>query len=172
MVHRFALARTFLAMEKAQIDRKPPLTVGRFVTALAAAALFCLTNNTHAATTTVTFQQGVGGYVGTQDTTLRDDATGQTPQGNTGELTADGAGPAAHTLLRFDNMFGTGVGQIPPGATITSAILRLQTTDNGNRCWGHRALVTWDEATATWNSMVAGVTVATGELADAPDFNF
>ena len=39
----------------------------------------------------------------------------------------------AGMLVRFDNLFGTGPGQIPPGSTITSATLRVRQLTAGTK---------------------------------------
>lgn len=77
--------------------------------------------------------------------------------------TVDGDNPASSgqkdiTILRFDNLIGDGASQIPAGATIHSAVLKLQSTDGGHSATFHKMLAPWTAATATWNSMTAGVT--------------
>jgi hypothetical protein len=114
----------------------------------------------------IVFQQGVNGYAGTQDTELRG-GNGQnaTPQGTRADFinidNSDGT-PAApsHGLIRFDNIVGTAPGQIPPGAVIRSATLRLSSTGtsaNGDQVNMYRMLTDWNQATATWDSLNAGV---------------
>ena len=110
---------------------------------------------------TVTFRQGTNGYTGTVDTMLRErypnDNYGiafvTSPQGETGYHTQG--------LLQFGNLFGTGPGQIPVGATIVSATLTLMTTNPAADAGTiNPMLVSWN-ASSTWNSMVGGVTVGT-----------
>jgi hypothetical protein len=110
--------------------------------------------------TTFTFRNGVGGYAGTQDNYV----ASSTPTTNFGAATivkvdsVDGAsnGPV-HGLLRFDDVFGAGNGQIAPGATIDLATLTLNTTNaTANPVNIHRMVGAWDEA-STWNSLTAGV---------------
>jgi hypothetical protein len=72
----------------------------------------------------------------------------------------DGAGDHEQGLLRFEGLFGTGPGQIPPGAQIERAILTL-TTEGLNAASSsgaafHRMLVAWDED-STWDSLGGGV---------------
>ena len=58
-------------------------------------------------------------------------------------------------MLRFDNIFGGGATQIPPGSIINSAEIQFFYC-NGNGglpVWFHRMLETWDESNVTWNSM-------------------
>lgn len=80
-----------------------------------------------AATTVSMFQQTAGGYAEAADTTLAQ----RSPHGN---FAAAGAvrveatpGHVSQALLKFGGLFGTAAGQIPPGATIHSARLRLTT---------------------------------------------
>lgn len=106
----------------------------------------------------LSFQQGnAAGYTGTQDTGIRS-GTPDTTEGGDAVINVDGDDNGIHqALLRFDNVFGVGAGQIPPGATITAATLTLNQTDNGNPHALHRMLVNWDQSTATWNTLVGGV---------------
>ncbi len=108
----------------------------------------------------VSFQQGVAGYVGTVDTFLQQNA----PTANNGAITplnVDGDDPAGtgldvQALLRFDNLFGTAAGQIPPDATLQTATLQLQISNAGNSLNLHRMLANWSAAD-TWNSLAGGV---------------
>ena len=111
---------------------------------------------------TATFQQGVSGYTGTQDTFI-DEFQPITDKGN--EITVDidlfdgGTDATTQGLLRFDNIFGPAAGQIPVGASITSAELTVNVTNVSNSAAQitlHRMLVNWNEA-STWDSMVNGV---------------
>ncbi|HOX57220.1 MAG TPA: DNRLRE domain-containing protein [Candidatus Paceibacterota bacterium] len=54
-------------------------------------------------------------------------------------------------LLRFTNIFGAGLGQIPPGAKIVFAELTLNVEDSGHGALFNRMLVDWDSDGATWN---------------------
>ena len=111
--------------------------------------------------TTVGFQEGVNGYTGTQDTYL-DENFPTTSQGSATTLQVDlddGGGAEQHTLIKFDNLFGAGVGQIPLGSTIISASLTLDVSDisvSSATVSLHRMLSTWDE-TSTWNLMTNGI---------------
>src|SRR5688572_10356134 len=80
---------------------------------------------------TATFQQGVNGYAGTADTYGRADQT-TTRFPNAAIVLVDNDNPIAHGLLRFDNIFGTGAGQVPPVAMILSASLTLRTSNDGD----------------------------------------
>jgi hypothetical protein len=121
----------------------------------------------HAAT--ATFQQGVNGYTGTADTDLNATEPDRV-QGNDTAVLVDQNAPIAYGLIRFDNIFGTGPGQVPPTATITSATLTFVTSNVGDPIFGFRLLVPFDEATSTYNTMVNGVSIADGELFETSDF--
>lgn len=82
------------------------------------------------------------------------------PTGNTaaGLSVAGSTGTAnSQVLLRFDNIFGNGPGQIPLGAIITSAYLDMDVNDTGQGPVFRRMLTGWDANTATWNSMTGGI---------------
>ena len=62
-------------------------------------------------------------------------------------------------LIRFDNIFGEGPGQIPSGSVIVSATLTYEVFDLGNEANVFNVLVSnWSETT-TWNSFgsIAGI---------------
>lgn len=107
-------------------------------------------------TTVAAFQQGAGGYTDTRDTTLAQ----RSPHG---DFTAAGAvrmeatpGRVSQSLLEFGGLFGTAAGQIPPGATIHSARLRLTTLGaTGTTARMFRLLQPFATA-ATWASSFGG----------------
>jgi hypothetical protein len=112
------------------------------------------------AQTTVTFRNGVGGYTGTQDTEVNSTVT--TPNGagmiiNVDEDRDTGNGQVGmvRALLRFDNIFGTGAGQIPLGSNITSAVLTIHgiegTQPDGTYNF-HRMIADWNQTTTVWSS--------------------
>ncbi len=121
---------------------------------------------------TVIFQLGVDGYSGTVDTYLQANSPNATA-GTSPEVQIDQNPPAtpptfvapSHGLLRFDNVFGAGANQIPAGATITSATLKLFTTNVSIGSFTiHRASVGWGE-TSTWNTFGGdGVTLGSDAL--------
>lgn len=159
----------------------------RTLTRLSLAIGLALSATAHAAPVTLTFQQGVNGYTGTQDTIVRSNetaaGTGQSSNGdsrgrNFGSLAVlsidgDDGSPGSKPnqgLIRFDNIFGTGAGQIGAGDTIVSATLTLQVFDVGSGLTVHNLLTNWNASTATWNSLgnglqVDGVEVGTQVLA-------
>ena len=107
---------------------------------------------------TVTFRQGGGGYTGMIDTVLRESrSTTSYPDAIT--LHAQETGKSFQPLLRFDDLFGSGPGQIPVGATIVSATLRLEVTE-GSASGGtiNPMLAGWS-GTSTWSSLGSGVQV-------------
>ncbi len=105
---------------------------------------------------TATFQEGVGGYTGTQDTSISPSAP-STSYGNSTTILLDDD-TDIQGLIRFDNLFGTGPGQIPPGSTITAATLYVYVYagDASETVQLYRMLTSWDES-STWNSMSGGV---------------
>lgn len=117
-------------------------------------ALLCLAHGAGAAT--LRFRQGVDGYIGTQDTDLNANEPDRI-QGSDNSCLADLDSPVAQALIRFDNIFGEGPGQVPPQSIIVSATLVLRTSNIGDLCRGFRVLVPWDESTSTWNSHADGI---------------
>lgn len=118
---------------------------------------------------TVTFQQGVGGYAGTVDTEIWAVAPHtilDTNPNMSSDLDNDGG--ESQVLLRFDDIVGTKPGQIPPRSAVHSARLVVSAFDQGNTVHLHRMLVPWPR-TATWASMVGGVTADGLEAARTRD---
>ncbi|MFC7337818.1 Ig-like domain-containing protein [Haloferula chungangensis] len=107
-------------------------------------------------TTTLTFQEGVDGYTGQFEMAVNEN--GSTTLGSeVQQYYLDGTpGNAAsndtNNLLRFDNLFGDGPNQIPPGAEVIDARLFITTTSGGDSPTGgpylvDRLLVEFDENT-------------------------
>ena len=123
--------------------------------------------------TTVTFQEGVDGYASTEDTHLEED-TPTTSYGAQTTLEVDlsnSGGGQEQLLIRFDNLFGSGAGQIPDGATIISASLTLEQTDESGSSATvtlHRMLTSWNES-STWNSMTGGISTDDVEAVSTAD---
>jgi hypothetical protein len=126
-----------------------------------------------AAADTLRFQEGVNGYTGTADTMIRSNETatgaGQSSSGDSRgrnfgtvdfiSVDGDDGSPGNKPnqgLIRFDNLFGNGAGQILPTHQIESATLRLNVFNPGSGFAVHDLLIGWDEATVTWNSVTAG----------------
>lgn len=99
---------------------------------------------TLAVTQSVSFQNGLNGYTGTFDRRISSAATDESNGADSAAYFLDGFAPDgtdANTdpdspdtqgLIRFDNIFGNGAGQIPAGATILDAKLTLTTSLAGN----------------------------------------
>jgi hypothetical protein len=119
--------------------------------------------------TTVTFQNGVNGYEGTIDIEIWAVSPNTCLEGNpSASADADNDGGESQILLRFKSIIGDKPGQIPPNSTIHSAKAVVSAFDPGNPVHLHRMLVPW-KRTATWNSMVAGVTADGLEAAQKVD---
>ncbi len=84
----------------------------------------------------------------------------------------DGAGdPTTQTLIRFDDLFGTGPGQIPYGSYITSASLTVNVnnvSDPGATIGLHAMLSSWTD-TSNWSSLSGGVSTNGVEAAVTAD---
>ncbi len=84
----------------------------------------------------------------------------------------DYLGAETQGLLRFDGLFGVLPNQIPPGSTITSAVLTLEVFDSSNVPVGtiavYRMTTAWNES-STWSSLAGGVQVGSETAAVADD---
>lgn len=107
----------------------------------------------------VTFSQGANGYTDNIDTMLRQNRASLTFADAPFFRSILESGKESQPLLKFGNLFGSGPGQIPLGATIISASLTLEVTD-GSASGGsiNRMLVGWNAA-STWNSLGSGVQI-------------
>jgi hypothetical protein len=125
----------------------------------------------HAAT--IVFQEGaeitVDGvgtgvfYAGTHDTYIFN-GNANAVHGSQHAIYLDDFPCCTDALMRFDNIFGPGVGQIPVGTVITSASLEKLIIDAGTAIlFGEiHTDQPWDQATATWNSVLGGNGVTFG----------
>ncbi|MEQ8786456.1 MAG: DUF2341 domain-containing protein [Pirellulaceae bacterium] len=116
------------------------------------------------------FQQGSGGYTGTSDTELAE-ALPTTNLGTAASFRADQdeSGGETQGLIRFDNIFGTGPGQIPWGSIINSASLTVNVSEQGGGTVTlHRMLSAWSES-STWNSTGSGIQTNDIEASSAVD---
>lgn len=148
--------------------------------ALVALALACCSAGA-ASADTIVFQQdallpGGATYTSTLDTEVAG-AAPSTPAGSLTTLRADLLDPASggaevQALIQFGDLFGALPGQIPAGATITSAVLSLYTTNSSNGPIGNIAIyqmtTAWDES-STWNSLSGGVQIGSDTVAVADD---
>lgn len=117
---------------------------------------------------TVYFQSGVSGYTGTQDTWINENSQGSS-YGNSSTLVVDDdttnswwRDREGQALLRFDDIIGTGAGQIPLGATITKATLKLTLKDDIDNPFYNPDFYlyymtrSWNES-STWDSLGGGL---------------
>lgn len=116
-----------------------------------------------AAQLSVSFQQDVGGYMGTLDTEFR--TQGPTiPRGANQAISIDDDdnGHQTQGAIRFENLFAGQGGPVPSGVVIAYAALRLYVTsgsDAGALISFHRVLPAspWDES-STWFGLGGGTT--------------
>jgi Calcineurin-like phosphoesterase len=114
------------------------------------------------------FQSGINGYIGAKDTWINEDAK-NTSYGNDGLFTVDDDttnslfnDKRGQGLLRFDGIIGNAPQQIPQGASIASAELRLTLSDDidnplaNPKFFVYLMLKDWNES-STWNSMSNGL---------------
>ncbi len=123
---------------------------------------------TAATAAVASFQEGVNGYTGTQDTWITEF---EGVRGADPTLLWDGpTGPdSVNPLLRFDNIFGLNPGHVPPGSTIISAMLTLHNAGNfGDAANVHRMLIPWTEAD-TYDTLGGGVLLNDIEAIATPD---
>jgi hypothetical protein len=130
-----------------------------------------------------TFRQGLNGYTGARDTQLWQE-TPDTSYATVQDLTSDldtstlAGNQVGQVLVRFDNLFGSGVNQIPANATIHSAKLLLNTPknttgtdyDSNDLFRLHRMIVDWTD-TSTWNTLSGGVSTDNIEAASTASFS-
>ena len=122
-----------------------------------------------AASGTATFQNGANGYSGTISQLVSSATPATTNLGTSTTLGVDGLNvtdptdsPDTQALLRFDNIFGATASQIPAGATVLSASLRLttqsfttSTSAESGGPWGVAGLLqAFDPPTTSYNSFV------------------
>jgi hypothetical protein len=126
-----------------------------------------------AACLTLDFQEGSSGYTGTQDTEIQL-AFPSSSFGGDPIVRADAAfsGGEVQGLLRFDDIFGAGPGQIPLGSIINSAVLTLDATNSSNAPVGDisvfRMTAAWSESDS-WDSLGNGIQIGTETDASADD---
>jgi hypothetical protein len=117
---------------------------------------------TESAAITVTFQQDVNGYTGTEDTQFWS-ADPFTPVGEDPSIAIDedDGGGATQGALRFTNIIGNQMGQIPANSTVTFAELQIFVVDPGGATSMinfHRVLGAspWNEE-STWETLGGGL---------------
>ena len=137
---------------------------------MAGTVLTVLIDTSIVAPQTLHFQQNFSGYAGTADTMVCAGAT-DTSFASTSSLNVDNYdlyGGVSQILLRFGSIVGSAADQIPPGASISSATLRLNSLDTGNGGHLHAMLQPWSD-TDTWNSLINGVTADDVEALSVAD---
>ena len=117
-----------------------------------------------AGTAVASFRQNVNGYVSAHDTRIR--ATAPDTSGAAlasafvdWDVAGTGTDNEDQILIRFDDVFGSNAGQIPPGSQIHAAMLDLATViGNGYGDGGQffAMLAPWQD-TDTWNILLNGV---------------
>lgn len=134
---------------------------------------------------TMSFQDGLANAGGVYSDTVDGNPRGG-PQGDATlsygtnvliNIEDDPAQEDGQGLIRFDNIFGAGAGQIPIGSTIISASLEMTTGTGGNAsALGggptiHQMLMNWDESNAngSWNYFVGGVNIDDTQAAITAD---
>jgi len=124
----------------------------RFIAVPVASIMLVMCFTERAPADTAVFLQGASGYNSTVDTFLRQ-ASATTIYGTSLVVEWDGEdGGGQNTgLLRFDDIFGSGPGQIPTGSLITSATLTYNVTNPGNNASVYQVVVDWDES-VTYNT--------------------
>ncbi len=139
---------------------------------MAATTLSILIDTSIVPPVTLSFQQGVGGYIGTKDTMIRsaDPTTNFATYFQSGypyqyNADTDSSGGPSQVLLRFDNIIGSS--QIPSGSAIISATLRIRSTDDGNGGKLHRILQTWVDTDVTWNNSFGGNGIQADGISEA-----
>ncbi len=91
----------------------------------------------------------------TYDTEISAD-TPTTNYGNGTSINIDGQTPHAHALIKFPNIIGSDVGQIPANAEIVSATLTAECTNIGSTMSAYLLNENWVEGEATWNNRTSG----------------
>ena len=126
-----------------------------------------------ASQTTLTFQEGVSGYSGTVDTFIRQPEPTVEFSSNLG-LEWDGEVNSGQSdvevaMIRFENIFGSAVGQIPAGTTIVSARLKYRvgsaSSAQGDSANVYENLASWPE-NITWNTFGGEAGVQADEFAN------
>lgn len=130
----------------------------RSIAAGSTLALSALVATGASASTAFTFQHGVAGWFGGAETTLSE-ADPDSVKGADVETSIDASdgGLPSQVLLRFDGLFGAGPGQVATDSIVTSATLTVVVGSAGSGIRFHDMLKPWNEATATWNTMMGGI---------------
>jgi hypothetical protein len=144
----------------------------RFATALGGTPPTGTGTGAGAAVETVAFQQGVDGYAGAEDTFLEEND----PQVDHAEATVllvdddspQWSGQKTQALVKFGALVGSDPGQVPAGATVTEAVLELDTVDPGDGANLHRMIYEWSP-TETWATALNGIALDDVQAVSTPD---
>jgi hypothetical protein len=93
----------------------------------------------------------------------------EAPKGSDSSISVDldNDGKQSVALIRFRHIVGKGPGQVPPGSTVTSAVLTLHGNDaGGGKIYIHRVLADWDASNITWDTAKLGGNTEGGIQAD------
>lgn len=116
---------------------------------------------------------GYGLYTGENDINLRGGNPNTAfPAGGASGLFVDAptvGGNESQVLLRFDNIFGSGPGQIPSNAIIVAADMKLNVLDSGDGGELYRMIKDWDATNSTWTSFYSGLGITLGTNSDTAD---
>ena len=116
------------------------------------------------------FQEGISGYVGTQDTWVSQANPNSSFGNNDTRVVDDDTANSFFSdfrgqgLLRWDDIVGNAAGRIPPDAQLISATLVIDIPDDidtplfNPNFLVHRMTRAWDES-STWNSLGGGLSV-------------
>ena len=93
----------------------------------------------------------------------------EAPTGSDSSISVDldNDGKQSVALIRFRHIVGKGPGQVPPGSTVTSAVLTLHGENaGGGKIYVHRVLADWDASNITWDTAKLGGNTEGGIQAD------
>jgi hypothetical protein len=96
----------------------------------------------------------------------------EAPKGSDSSISVDldNDGLQSVALIRFDDIIGKGRGQVPPGSTVTAAVLTLHGNNaGGGKFHVHRLLADWDVSSITWDTAKFGGNTEGGIQADGQE---
>lgn len=109
------------------------------------------------ATNVATFQQGVDGYDGTEDSAFEENQPDDSNESHNDIFVQGDAGKDEQGYLKFDNIFGTAAGQIPLDAVITDVTLTLDVKNDTPGTVEFHQLLSAVNDTDTWNDLGNGI---------------
>ncbi|MCP4787289.1 MAG: tandem-95 repeat protein [Fuerstiella sp.] len=161
--------RSWLFSLRANIPRRSTQKRRRRSASVGAPAAELDVLETRCLLSSISLVNGVDGYAGTVDTWI-DGSRSSKNYGASSTLEIDGNSGVEQTLLRFEDIFGNSVGQIPAGSAIKSATLEIYVSNRGHDPNMHRLLTEWSEAD-TWSSLNHGLQISSDVVA-VPDASF